>query len=284
MRWFRVLLLTNIRDYFIIACYSFLITLQIHDCFIGVASIVQLLQFIPLEDEVLDFFKPITQTIVEGISRKQCIPVLTKHSTNDLMLNVDAKSGDTETVRDGEVEMQWVFPSQVVVAEDYLIEQLISDQILNRYLNKYYLHPDLRAYLHAPLRRVLRIETISSQHLIDIGKTIASEIKVKMEAQQGITTEFFEEFAKWVAKWLCSVYRCLDRERDCSDETLKEISQINIFPISRGHCTPIFGQPVFLPLKDTIKGEQAKTKGKIICYVLAMTVHVSKIIKSATNP
>lgn len=197
------------------------------------------------------------------------------------MLNVDTKSGNTETVRDGETEMQWVFPSQVVVAEDYLIEELISDQILNRYLNKYYLHPDLRVYLHAPLRRVLRIETISSQHLIDIGKTIASEIKVSMETQQGITTEF-EEFAKWVAKWLCSVYRCLDRERDCSDETLKEIAQIDIFPISRGHCTSIFGQPVFLPIKDTIKGEEAKTKGKRICYVLAMKIPCIKI-KSATK-
>lgn len=181
------------------------------------------------------------------------------------MVNLDVKPSHSETVRDGEVEIKWVYPSQVVVAEDYLIEELISDQILNRYLSKYYLHPDLRAYLHAPLRRVLRIETISSQHLIDIGKTIASEIKVKMEAQQGITTEFFEKIAKWVAKWLCSIYRCLDRERDCSDETLKEIAQIHIFPLSKGHCTPIFGQPVFLPLQETIKGEEAKSKGKRIC-------------------
>ena len=181
------------------------------------------------------------------------------------MVNLDVKPSHSETVRDGEAEIKWVYPSQVVVAEDYLIEELISDQILNRYLNKYYLHPDLRPYLHAPLRRVLRIETISSQHLIDIGKTIASEIKVKMEAQQGITTEFFEGFTKWVAKWLCSIYRCLDRERDCSDETLKEIAQINIFPLSKGHCTPIFDQPVFLPLQETIKGEEAKTKGKRIC-------------------
>lgn len=226
------------------------------------ASIIQLLQFIPLEDEVLDFFKPVTQTILEGISRKQCIPVLAKHSSNDTIFDMDTKSNHSETAGDSEVEIKWVFPSQVVVAEDYLIEELIRDQILNRYLNKYYLHPDLRADLHAPLRRVLGIETISCQHLIDIGKNIASEVKIKMETQQDAVTGFFEAFAQWVAKWLCSVYRCLERERDCSDETLHEIAQINIFPLSSGQCTPIFDRPVFLPLQDTIKGEQAKTKGK----------------------
>ena len=225
---------------------------------------MQLLHFIPLEDEILDFFKPLTQTILEGVSRKQCIPVLTKHSTNDSIFDVESKSDDSET--GGEVEIKWVFPSQVVVAEDYLIEELISEQILNRYLNKFYLHPDIGAYLHAPLRRVLGIETISCQHLVDIGKTVASEIQVKMENRKDDTTEFFEEFAQWVAKWLCSVYRCLERERDCSDETLQEIAQIDIFPLSRGQCTPIFGRRVFLPLQDTIKGEQVKTKGKHIHY------------------
>ncbi len=225
---------------------------------------MQLLHFIPLEDEILDFFKPLTQTILEGISRKQCIPVLTKHSTNDSIFDVESKSDVSEI--GGEVEIKWVFPSQVVMAEDYLIEELISEQILNRYLNKFYLHPDIGAYLHAPLRRVLGIEIISCQHLIDIGKTVASEVQVKMENRQDDTTGFFEEFAQWVAKWLCSVYRCLERERDCSDETLQEIAQIDIFPLSRGQCTPIFGRPVFLPLQDTIKGEQVKTKGKHIHY------------------
>lgn len=223
---------------------------------------MQLLQFIPLEDEILDFFKPLTQTILEGITRKQCIPVLVKNATHDLAFNLDPKSDHSEGDRVNEVEIKWVFPSQVVVAEDYLIEELISDQILNRCLNKYYLHPDLKSYLHAPLRRVLEIETISCQHLIDIGKTIASEVKVKMDSQQVDPGEYFEAFAQWVAKWLCGIYRSLERERDCSDETLQEIAQINIFPLSRGECTPISGQAIFLPLEETIKDEQAQSKGK----------------------
>ena len=222
---------------------------------------MQLLQFIPLEDEILDFFKPLTQTILEGISRKQCIPVLAKHSTSDSTFDLNTKSDRSKVAGNDEVEIKWVFPSRVVVAEDHLIEELISEQILNRYLNKCYLHPDLRAYIHAPLRQVLGIETISCRHLIDIGKTIASEVKVKMESQQDDIIEFFEEFTKWVAKWLCCVYRRLEHERDCSDETLQEIAQIDIFPLSRGQFTAIFDRSVFLPLQDTIKGEQVKTKG-----------------------
>ena len=229
------------------------------------SSIVQLLRFIPLEDEILDFFKPVTQTILEGISRKQCIPVLANHSSNDSRFNMDTKPDGSKTAENHEVEIKWVFPSQVVVAEDDLIEELISEQILNRYLNKCYLHPDLRPHVHATLRQVLGIETISCRHLIDIGKTIASEVKVKIESHQDDITGFFEEFAQWVAKWLCCVYRRLERERDCSDETLQEIAQIEIFPLSSGQCTAIFGQSVFLPLQDTIKGEQVKTEGNYIC-------------------
>lgn len=226
------------------------------------ASIVQLFQFIPLEDEVLDFFKPVTHTIRAGISRKQCIPVLSKHPTDNSTFNFGGKSKHPETTAGNEVEIKWVFPSQVVVAEDYLVEELISDEILNRYLNKYYLHPDLRLFLHAPLRRTLGIETVSCQHLIDIGKTIASEIELRMQTRPEDIPKFFEEFTMWVAKWLCGVYRCLDRERDCSDETLEKIAQIKIFPLSMGQCTPIFDHPVFLPLQDKIKGERAKNKGK----------------------
>ncbi|XP_028393815.1 uncharacterized protein LOC114518092 [Dendronephthya gigantea] len=231
-----------------------------HECFLGVASIVQLLQFIPLKEEILDFFKPVTHTIHSGLARKQCIPVLSKHPNNNSMFNFGGKTQHPETTEDDEVEIKWVFPSQVVIAEDYLIEELISDEILNRYLNKYYLHPDLRLYLHAPLCRVLGIETVSCQHLIDIGKIVASEIELRIETQPEDTPQFFEEFTMWAAKWLCGVYRCLERERDCSDETLEKIAQIKIFPLSRGQCTPIFGQSVFLPLQDKIKGENAKNK------------------------
>lgn len=230
-----------------------------HDCFLGVASIVLLLQFIPLEDEVLDFFKPVSQTILQGIFRKQCIPVVGKHSVNHPIFHMDATPSTGE---ERETEIKWVFPSQVVVAEDYLVQELISDQILNRYLSKHYLHPDLKPYLHGPLREVLGIETISSRHLIDIAKAIAGEVSVTMGRQNSNSPgEFFEEFAKWVAKWLCCIYRCLERERDCSEETLQKIAQIEIFPLSTGQCTAIFNRPVFLPLQDNNKGEQAKSKG-----------------------
>ena len=180
---------------------------------------------------------------------------------------MDSNLGHSETAEDGELEIKWVYPSQVVVAEDHLIEELISDQILNRCLNKYYLHPDLKDHLHSPLRRVLQIETISCRHLIDIGKTIAREVEMKMDSEE-VRPGLFEELAKWVSKWLCSLYRCLERERDCSDETLQEIAKISIFPLSKGKFASIFGQPVFLPLQETIKGEQAKTKGKLFCAII----------------
>ena len=228
-----------------------------------------------MEDEILDFFKPVTRTILDGIRRKKCIPVrlsLTKDSFGDL---ADKKLNDQLTVEKSEASSEtWVFPSQVVVAEDHLVEELISDEVLNLYLGKYYLHPDLQPFLNPPLCRVLGIETLSSRHLIDIGKAISSKMAVKQDSEQDKT------FCGWVAKWLCAVHRCLERERDCSDETLQEIAALKLYPLSDGHFTALTGLDVFLPLVEEVKGEHVSTKSKRLAVSPALAEARSGIFQN----
>lgn len=246
---------------------------------------MQFLQFIPLEDEILDFFKPVTRSIIDGISRKQCIPVRSKMLPNDLVLDSIAEmqnsteegktivnmhtdkqtsAEDSENIRHDNLpgnQLKWAFPSQIVVAEDPLIEELISDKVLTCYLRKFYLHPDLEQVLNPPLRRTLGIETLSCRHLIDIGKAISSKVTANVEQKQSEASIAVEDLSRWVAKWLCGVYRCLERERDCSEETLQKIASLNVYPLSDGQCTKLSGQPVFLPLDEAVSGEQTASRG-----------------------
>lgn len=227
---------------------------------------MQFLQFIPLENEILDFFKPVKIAILGGIHKKPCIPCRDKISPNadSLPLTPVASVQNSEQPTDDDADnlgeddvsgdtLKWVFPSQAVVAEDHEIEKLISVEDLSRYLGKSYLHPDVQPFLNPALRRVLGIETLSCRHLIDIGKAISGENLVKYS---------LEDFSRWVAKWLCCVYRCLERERDCSDETLQKIASLSLYPLSNGEYTKLSGLAVFLPLEETVKGEQTASKGK----------------------
>lgn len=220
----------------------------------------------------MDFFKPISQTVIDGITRKECIPVMTVRTENESLFDTEIVHDNTTVAVDDNngVMINWAFPSQVVIAEDYVIEEVITPRILNGYLNKHFLHPKLKPYLHGPLRRILGIESVSSQHLIDIGKAIASEVKGTIENNHLKKSEIsFEKFACWVAKWLCCIYRCLERERDCSDESLQKIAEINIFPLCNQTLSSVHDETVFLPLKDARNKERSKPSN--VEYKLLLT-------------
>lgn len=56
--------------------YSFLSLFQNHPEFTGLKGLCQFLQFIPLSDEVLDFFKPVAGQIIQLLKGKSFLPTL----------------------------------------------------------------------------------------------------------------------------------------------------------------------------------------------------------------
>jgi hypothetical protein len=66
-----------------------------HPDFNSLEAVINYLQFIPLEDEVMDFFKPVAYQIMQNIKSKPCLPVQVKlEQTEAEKMETDAKAED----------------------------------------------------------------------------------------------------------------------------------------------------------------------------------------------
>ncbi|XP_019745143.1 uncharacterized protein LOC109527572 [Hippocampus comes] len=91
-----------------------------HPEFTGLRGLCQFLQFIPLPDEVMDFFKPVAGQIIQLLKGKAFLPTLS--------------SGG---------QVVYKLPSQVAVCKDAVIRKVISQEELEKHLLLSYLHPGL---------------------------------------------------------------------------------------------------------------------------------------------
>lgn len=64
-----------------------LLVFQDHPEFRGLKGLCQFLQFIPLPDEVMDFFKPVAGQIIQMLKGKAFLPTLSSGVTNKLKIN-----------------------------------------------------------------------------------------------------------------------------------------------------------------------------------------------------
>jgi len=75
------------------------------------------------------------------------------------------------------VGLQWRLPSQLIIASDPLIRDVVSSSVLRRHLNYDYLHRDVTSSLNHQLLTSLGVQTLSTQHLLEIGKTIVAQLQ-----------------------------------------------------------------------------------------------------------
>ncbi|RUS70891.1 hypothetical protein EGW08_021345 [Elysia chlorotica] len=146
--------------------------------FTPLEALIQYLRFVPLEEEVVDFFKPVTTHILAQLRACKCMPVL----------NADKKG------------MSWKLPSQCVFVRDSLVQEVVSSELLRHHLGLHYLHPELSSVLDQPLADVLGVQGLNTSHLLEIGGFISQNW-----SGQGNPDQVME-----IAKWLACVYRSLD--------------------------------------------------------------------------
>ncbi|KAF3854058.1 hypothetical protein F7725_014746 [Dissostichus mawsoni] len=91
-----------------------------HPEFKGLKGLCQFLQFVPLPDEVMDFFKPVAGQIIQMLKGKAFLPTLSSDGT-----------------------IVYKLPSQVAVCQDAVIRDVIGGDELERHLSLSYLHPGL---------------------------------------------------------------------------------------------------------------------------------------------
>ncbi|XP_078599079.1 uncharacterized protein LOC144874602 isoform X2 [Branchiostoma floridae x Branchiostoma japonicum] len=194
----------------------------------GVDAVCRFLQFVPMPDEILDFFKPVAMQIVQHIKAQACIPV---------------------QAEDGQIS--WKLPSQTILSHDPLVKDVIDSQLLSNHLNLFYIHGDVAAVLerYPALSTVLGIQKLSTNHLIEVGKAMATTFMQQPEAGESLFT-----VAK-VAKWLACVHRAQEQEYNSSDEMVEQLQDICILPLSCGSFASANGPTIFFPLSEgQVKG------------------------------
>jgi len=67
-------------------------------------------------------------------------------------------------------------PSQTVRVRDPLVRSVITPELLQTHLNLFYLHRDVASMLNTTLSSCLGIETLTSEHLFQLGKALIVEM------------------------------------------------------------------------------------------------------------
>ena len=214
---------------------------------------VSYFQFVPLEEEILDFFSPVARHILKLLQTKCCIPVIV--SSNETEEPTEADDGKS---------YNWVLPSVAIFSEDSMIQELITPALLKEHLGLSYLHPEIVPALNPTLRFRLGIETLSSKHLMDIGIAEVKKASKELDEATSNSKNCKLDVAKiaWVARWLQCMYRCLEQERNSSQEMLDRIRSLRVIPSTDGTFVNLKGDSVFLPLSLQKVSEGAIPKAK----------------------
>ena len=102
---------------------------------------VSYFQFVPLEEEILDFFSPVARHILKLLQSKCCIPVIVSSNETEVPTEVDDRKS-----------YNWVLPTEAIFSEDSMIQELITPALLKEHLGLSYLHPEIIPALNPALR------------------------------------------------------------------------------------------------------------------------------------
>ncbi|KAJ7984929.1 hypothetical protein DPEC_G00359850 [Dallia pectoralis] len=192
-----------------------------HPEFSGLKGLCHFLQFVPLPDEVLGFFKPVAGQIIQLLKGKAFLPTLNKDGSVDYKL-----------------------PSQVAVCQDMVIRSVIDEEELNRHLSLAYLHPDL---LPAPPLSLL--SHLGVRHLRGSDVTTVTTAMAKELLQgEGINSD---SGLRRLARLLVCNFRALEQGYGETDSILTSLRDLPIIPLADGSMVALSGHGVFFPMTET---------------------------------
>uniref|UniRef100_A0A9J7XJU2 Wu:fj29h11 n=1 Tax=Cyprinus carpio carpio TaxID=630221 RepID=A0A9J7XJU2_CYPCA len=185
-----------------------------HPEFSGLGGLCYFMQFIPQPSEILDFFNPVANQIIQLLKGKACLP---------------AKEDK------GRVEFKQ--PSQLAVCQDRLIQDVIGGEDLCRNLSLSYLHPALQSRLSSSLLTALGVHRLRANEIITVTCAMAREL-VQHEPD-----------LKKLARLLVCDFRALEPEYEV-DALLQSLRDVPMIPLANGSVVSLSSEGVFFPLSD----------------------------------
>ena len=183
------------------------------------------------------FFQPVTRQIVQLLKASNCMPAVTKNTTPQSQL----------AEHEDEDDIEWVQPSQVVIAKDNLVYEVLPVLMLKDHLDLHYLHSKVTAVLNPGLARYLGVEELSTSHLLRIAETMcAMHVNQIQLSANGLSLP-------WVAKWLVCLSRAMIREFNTSGSLNESLKKLAIVPLSNGNFVSLADKIVFFPIDDKLQ-------------------------------
>ncbi|KAM8729268.1 uncharacterized protein AB9X84_026582 isoform 1-T2 [Acanthopagrus schlegelii] len=191
-----------------------------HPKFKGLKGLCQFLQFIPLPDEVLDFFKPVAGQIIQLLKGKAFLPTLS--STGEVVFKL---------------------PSQVAVCQDAVIRDVIGGAELERHLSLSYLHPGLSLGPSTSLLTHLGVRYLRGSDVSTVTTAMAKELRV-----EGIHSD---DGLRKLARLLVCNFRALEHGYGEADSVLQTLRELPIIPLADGRVVALSEEGVFFPMEET---------------------------------
>ncbi|CAG5911609.1 unnamed protein product [Menidia menidia] len=217
-----------------------------HPEFKGLKGLCQFLQFVPLPDEVLDFFKPVAGQIIQLLKGKAFLPTLSSAG-----------------------EVVYKLPSQVAVCQDAVIRSVIGGDELEKHLSLSYLHPGLSPAPPNSLLNHLGVRNLRGSDVTTVTNAMAREL-VK---EQSLNSE---GALRQLARLLVCNFRAMEHGFEEADSVLQNLRDLPIIPLADGSVVALSGEGLFFPLEETrTKKKDTKTGPLSALYKDVNVVHPS---------
>ena len=238
-------------------------------------AVALFLQFIPLDGELHDFFKPVAVQILNLLRGTACLP--TEQGSEDVRdaFSIVQSISHRELENSCDLPHLWKQPSQLVVVRDNFIRKYIPQELLNSSLHLFYLSLELTSFVNSSLQAQLGVQTLSIDLLIAVADAVLksysggshnvimlsdnsdgsldeeSDDEIEIEGHQRNSKKVpfspHATFVQWVAQWLACVQIVLEEERDRSPPTLDKLKKIKIIPLTNGSRVAAQDGSVFFP-------------------------------------
>uniref|UniRef100_A0A3B4E8Y0 Wu:fj29h11 n=1 Tax=Pygocentrus nattereri TaxID=42514 RepID=A0A3B4E8Y0_PYGNA len=195
-----------------------------HPEFSGLRGLCHFLQFIPQPSEILDFFNPVANQIIQLLKGKAFLP---------------AKE-------DSEGRVEFRLPSQVAVCQDPLIQEVIAGEDLCKHLNLSYLHPTLQLNLSQSLVTALGIHRLRAPEITTVICAMARSLTQHGDLQS-------DSGLQKLAKLLACNFRALELEYGEVDDLLQTLRDVPVVPLADGRVVALSAEGVFFPLNEKKK-------------------------------
>lgn len=257
-----------------------------------------ILNFIPLEGEVHDFFQPVTREILRLVKGSECFPTdpslpNTLIDPMDKIISIATKGGHSiNTTTNDELCISWKQPSQLLYVKHQIIRDCIPQPLLTSALKLHYLNIAMTASIKTHLCAQLDIGTLNIDHLIGVAEYVLDSYR--KHSQEGFTSllkessemdddYIYEEeeeegdeksdiendpylcLIKWLSLWLACVHLLYEEDHIKGDlAILNKLKEFPVIPLSNGSIVSLNNTPVFFP--------PVSDKCKYICILLCVAV------------